>query len=134
MKDEIISVWLVSDNQKAYILTCNKEKAEQIFNKLKTIKNNSIYIKKITHYKERIYQIGKNLFSLKKDIQNTDELINYRNTIIKKWKNQVDSIPNANEELVWKKIAQKDDFLKNFETAEDFSTWCLDVLQYIKQI
>lgn len=130
---EIISAWLVSDNQKAYVLTCNKQKAEQIFNKLKSVKNTVIHLQKITNSKERISQIGKNLFSLKKNINNKNDLIDYRNKIIKEWKNKVDSIPNANEKIVWEKIAQKDEFLKNFSTAEDFSTWCLDMLNYVKQ-
>lgn len=131
MSDNICEMWLVSDNKKPYIFTPQKSRAESIFKSLSSIKGSVLKLEKVVQSKKRVKEIGKNLFERKKTFSSRDDLIAYRNFVIQKWRMRVDEIESADPVLVWRKLYQKDEFLNKFDSAEEFSQWCLDYLSYI---
>ncbi|MCS7317616.1 MAG: hypothetical protein NZZ41_04810 [Candidatus Dojkabacteria bacterium] len=127
----IIHMWLVNDSQKPYILTNNKERAEKVFNFIKN-KKKDVVLQKISDFPNRICELGRNLFEIPTD-KTEEEIIHFRNTFIKQWRERVDTIPYANEILVWKKMVKNDQFLNKFDSAEQFSQWAIDHVNIIRK-
>ena len=123
---EIIKGYLVVKNNGPILLTTNPDKAIECFKKCKN-KDDASFIIDFTTHVERLKELGKNLFT-PIPVQYKNNIIAYRNSVIKEWQDTVDSIPKSNPAVVWTKIAKKYS-ISNF-TSTEFNQWTMDHLKY----
>lgn len=127
---EIVKGYLVVKNSGPILLTTESSNAVACFKKCKVVDKNSFIIDFTTHV-ERLKEIGRNLFT-PIPLQHRENLMDYRNSIIKEWQDRVDSINKSNPKVVWNKIANK--YNLPHQTAIEFNQWALDHLKYHKRI
>lgn len=123
---ELVKGYLVVCNNKPIILTTNHKNAMECFVKCKNLDSKSSITDFTTHV-ERMKEIGRNIFT-PIPAHTTPNIVEFRNKIIKDWQNTVDSIPKANPEVVWQKVAKK--YNISYNSSSDFNQWILDHMKY----
>lgn len=124
---EIVDVFLVKCD-KGVIALCSENDTKKYI-QLGVDKNIKITTKKITTNLDRVNQIGNNLFNVNYPCKNKTELIKFRNDVIGDWMKKCDSIKNANQLIVWSKVAQK--YKVEATTVEEFSQSIMDKIEYL---
>lgn len=117
--------YLVKCQKGPVILTVNEKKAIDTFGNVKC-KDSTAAIKKIIVHVDRFKEIGRNLF---KPIP-FNNIIDYRNSIIKEWQNACSQIKGSNHLIVWRRVAKKNN-LECFSSADEFNQWTMDHLKYV---
>jgi len=123
---EIVDVYLVKCEKGALALCSEQESKNYI--KLGKEKNLNVTTKKITTNLNRANEIGTNLFKINYPCKTKDELVSFRNKLIKEWISRCESIKNCNKKIVWSKVAEKHKI--TVDSPDEFSQSIMDKLEY----
>jgi hypothetical protein len=113
--------------EKGVLALCSEKESHNYIN-LGKEKNLKVVTKKITTNLGRANQIGYNIFKLQYPCSTKNDLLNFRNTVIKEWMQRCESIKNSNKSIVWSKVAAKHNVQVN--TPEEFSQSIMDKVEY----
>jgi hypothetical protein len=126
---------IIRDIVDMYILSCNKglvafcpEKELSNYESMASKKNFTLSKRKITTNVDRANQIGYNLFNVNYPCKNKNELIAFRNSVIKDWMDRCSSIKNCDKKVVWERIAKKHNIQS--KTVDEFSQSIFDKIEY----
>jgi hypothetical protein len=117
--------WFVKWGKGPLILTVKEDTAKAAFLKAKE-QDKSATMKKVILHVERFRELGKNIF--RPIPKNVDNVISWRNKIIKEWHESVSNIKGANPEIVWTRVAKRNG-IENM-SAHEFNQWILDHMKY----
>lgn len=127
---EITKGYLVVSSNGPVILTTNISRATKCFELYKQ-KDTKASFQTLTTHIERFKEIGRNLFTpIPTEYDNN--IVDYRNKIVKEWHMLVSSVARSNPTIVWGKVAEKHG-LKH-KSAEEFNQWALDHMKYHKEM
>ena len=109
------------------LMTEDKNKA---INSLKVarLKGHKGYVQEITASKDRLKELGKNLFKRKITNEQRKNILVTRAKVIKEF-HDFRSDNDFTDEYIWKKIA-KNNGLNGYVDLDDFSQWTLDVREF----
>jgi hypothetical protein len=129
---EIVTAFLLVSNNKPVIFSSDEKKIDSIFQKA-TKKNIGIVKKKITFSKDRILQLGKNIFERKMPPEACGNPLEFRNKVIIELHSTLSRLSDlikVDAQITWGKMSKK----YGFESinVDDFSQWMLDINEYIK--
>jgi hypothetical protein len=129
---EIITAYLVVNGSEPVIFSSDESKIDNIVT-VATKKNIRLKKRKITSNRERVLEIGKNFFERKTPKEAYDDPVKFRNKLIVEWHETISRLSDTikvDGQLSWGKVCKK----YNIEecTAEQFSTWMLDINEFIK--
>ena len=129
---EIVTAYLVVNGNEPVIFSSNESKIDGIMTSASK-KNISLKKRKITSNRERVMEIGKNFFERKTPTDAIRDPVTFRNKLITEWHANISRLSDCIKvdcQISWNKICKK----YNVEecTVEQFSTWMLDINEFIK--
>jgi hypothetical protein len=120
----LVTGWLVQCDKGPIILTVKEDTAKNVFTAAKS-KDSSASMQKMIVHVERFKEIGQNLF---KPLPKVKDIIDYRNSVIKEWHTACCNIKGSNHQIVWGKIAKKNNI--DSPSSDNFNQWIMDHLKY----
>jgi len=120
--------WLVQWKNGPLILTVKEANAVEAYKKA-FAQDTSTTIQRMTIHVERFKELGKNLF---KPLPKVGDVVAYRNKVIKEWHESVSNIKGSNPEIVWAKVAKKNNI--DSKTATEFNQWIMDHMKYTMRV
>jgi hypothetical protein len=128
---DIITAYLIVNGSEPVIFTSDEHRVNEIITTA-TKKNILLKKTKITSNKDRVGEIGENFFHRKTPPDAMKDPVGFRNKLIKEWHDTVDRLSDVikvDSQISWNKICKK----YNVETCtvEQFSTWMLDIKEYL---
>lgn len=123
---EIVDVYLIKkDNQ--IVALGPVSVLEECQNKAKE-KNITITSRKITTNTVRANEIGFNLFKVNYPVSGKENLVKFRNSVIKEWIDRCAKIKNSDKKIIWGKVASKHNI--PFSSPEEFSQSIMDKIEF----
>jgi hypothetical protein len=109
------------------IMTEDKNKAVNSL-KVARMKGHRGYVQEITASKDRLKELGKNLFKRQITSEQRKNILSTRAKVIKEF-HDFRNDNDFTDEYVWKKIA-KNNQLVGYADLDDFSQWTLDIREF----
>ncbi len=129
---EIVTAYLLLNNSEPVIFSSDEDKINDIM--VTAMKRNiSLKKKNITSNKNRILEIGNNLFKREVPIKALEEPITFRNLLIKEWHDNLSRLSDVikvDSQISWGRICKK--YNVSECTVDEFSRWMFDINEYIK--